>query len=186
MANVVGQAYALTVLTPIRPGREAELRSYLDGLPTGADSPLAKVTSTHVARWVIFPQLVYQGRPQKPDALKSQYLLFSSSFDGDLDPYLDLLCARMAPEVDAIWGCCVGYPGLADRGLFKRYIRHNQIDSAFFVAAYPTTTVAQVRAALALKERILAFALEAQGMDDQRLHQTFRERMLSSPANSEA
>lgn len=185
MANVFGQAYALTVITPIIPGREAGLRTYLENLPTGADSPLAKVTSTHVARWVIIPQLVYQGRPQKPDALKSQYLLFSSSLDGDLDPYLDLLCARMAAEIEAIWGCCAGYPGLEDRGRFKRWIRHNQIDSQFFVAAYPHSTVAQVRAALDLKERILAFALEAQGMDDEQLHKAFRERWLSTPAKSE-
>ena len=41
-------------------------------------------------------QLIYEGEPQKRDALGCQYVLFESSFDGaDLDAYLELLCHRM-------------------------------------------------------------------------------------------
>ena len=37
--NVAGRTYALMVLTPIRPGMEPALRSYLEGLGTRARSP---------------------------------------------------------------------------------------------------------------------------------------------------
>lgn len=173
MPNVSGQAYALTVLTPIVPGREIELRTHLEGLASGPGSPLAQTDKTHVARWVIIDQLVYQGKPQKPDRLQSQYLLFESSFDGgELDPYLDDLCRCIPAELDAVWGCCVGYPG-ADPEKFKAYIRHNQIDAAFFVAAYPEATVSDVRESLAFRDRFIDFAIEAQGLDARALYDAF-------------
>ena len=53
----------------------------------------------------------YQGPPQKRETLRSSHLLFTSTFDGDLDPYLDAICERIGAEADAWWGHCVGYPG---------------------------------------------------------------------------
>ena len=43
--NRVGGVYALTMFAPILPGHEDELRAYLDALPIGADSPLARLDS---------------------------------------------------------------------------------------------------------------------------------------------
>jgi hypothetical protein len=44
-----GQAYALNVLTPISPGREAELRDLLAALPGAAHSPFARLPGTTAA-----------------------------------------------------------------------------------------------------------------------------------------
>ena len=41
--NTSGQAYGLTVLTPIRDGHETQLARDLDLLQGGDDSPLARV-----------------------------------------------------------------------------------------------------------------------------------------------
>jgi len=41
--NRVGTAYALTVFTPIIAGHEEELRAHIEGLPTGPESPLARL-----------------------------------------------------------------------------------------------------------------------------------------------
>jgi hypothetical protein len=175
MSNRSGQAYALTVLTPIKVGREAALREHLDGLPGGAESPLAKVAGTHFARWVIIPQLVYEGPPQQRDELSSQYLLFTSNFDGGLDAYLDELHRRLAPEAEAIWGECAGFPGTGDGDAFKGYLRRNQLDTTFFVAAYPNATLPEVLDALSLRERLIAFAVRGQGAHPPSLHASFRE-----------
>lgn len=175
MTNVSGQAYGLTVLTPIIPGREENLKQYLESLPYGPEGPLEKTRCTHLARWVIIPQLYYEGAPQKRDTLGSQYLLFESNFDGaDLDQYVAILCREMPQEADKIWGCCVGYPGIANVDAFRKYIRHNQIDCTFFVAAYPDATVDDVRTALAFRERFTAFAIAAQHLDAAALQQSFR------------
>ena len=51
--NVSGQAYALTVVTPILDGHVQELTEHLEALPEGPGSPLARVPGTHLARWVV-------------------------------------------------------------------------------------------------------------------------------------
>ena len=66
MGNTSGQAYALMVMTPVTPGQETAVRTALDALPTGEQSPLARMQTTHFARWLVLADLVYQGPPQKP------------------------------------------------------------------------------------------------------------------------
>ena len=67
----------------------------------------------HIARVQIFRALVHQGPKQKhTDTLRHAHLVFTSTFDGDLDPYLDALAERV-PEADEWWGRCAGYPGRA-------------------------------------------------------------------------
>jgi len=121
--NRVGGIYALTVFTPIVPGHENELRAHLEALPVGPESPLARLDRLHVSRIQIFDALVDQGPPHEPETLKRHHLLFTSTVDGDLDPYLDAICERIGAEADGWWGHCVGYPGTADRAAFRRWIR---------------------------------------------------------------
>ena len=80
--NVSGQAYALTVLTPVEHGREEALSAYLDALGDGDASPLARVPGTHLARWVVIGQVKHQKGQRRRDALKAPRLLFTSNFDG--------------------------------------------------------------------------------------------------------
>jgi len=174
MSDRAGQACALTVLAPIERGREGALRSRLQGVPSGAESPLACVPGTHFARWVIVPALVYQGPPQRHDQLDSAYLLFTSNFDGPLEPYLDALCGSMADAADAIWGHCLGWPGSADPKRAKDYLRRNRVATSLFVAGYPQATLTEVLAALELRERVTGFAIRAQGLDADALGREWR------------
>lgn len=171
-ANVAGQAYALTVLTPIVPGREHELRAYLEGLRVD-QSPLAKLPRTHFGRWVIVEDFTSESEQPKEDHLSCQYLLFTSNFDGDLDSYLDELCERLAPEAKEIWGRCAGCPESAAGPELKAYLLHNQIGTGVFFAAYPTATVSKVKDSLKLRERMIAFATRAQGMEPAELQSAF-------------
>ena len=173
--NRVGTAYALTVFTPIIPGHEDELRAHLDGLPLGPDSPLAKLDRLHLARIQVFDELVYQGPPQKPDRLTEKQLLFTSTFDGDLDPYLVEICDRIGPEADRWWSHCAGYPGTRDRAAFKRYIRDHQVDTSLFASAFPGATVQDIHESLDLRAKVAAFAAQAQGLDAPTLHERFRD-----------
>lgn len=173
--NRVGGTYSLTVIAPIERGREEEVRSYLEALPVGVDSPLARLDGLHFSRLQIFDRLVYQGRPQRRDRLAASHLVFTSTFDGELDPYLDALCDRVGTEADAWWGGCVAYPGTADRAAFGRFIRAHQVDSSLFASAHPNASVAEVLTSLELRERIVDFAAGAQGLDDAALRARFRE-----------
>ena len=174
MSNSSGQATAFMALTPIRPGAEVELRTYLDALPRPG-SPLARLAGTHFARWVIIPDWVNDPSQSREDRLHSQYLIFTSNFDGPLDPYLDELCVKLAPEAREIWGRCVGCPPEATGPQLKAYLLHNKIDTGFFVAAYPHATVAQVKAALDARSRLIEFAVRAQGLGPDALWRAFKE-----------
>ena len=170
-----GQAGALTVLTPIAPGAEPDLRAYLESLRAGP-SPLARLPRTHFGRWVIVPDFVSDGE-RGPDRLASPYLLFTACFDGPLDSYLDELCSALAPEAPAIWGRCAGAPQPPLGAALKAYLRAHQATTGFFVAAYPQATVGEVRRALAQREDVIAFARSVQALDPAQLQAAFHERL---------
>jgi hypothetical protein len=169
-----GQAYALTVITPIKAGEEGALRSFLEGLPRDA-SPLARIPGTHFGRWVIVPRFegAAEGERPAPDELSSQYLVFTSNFDGALDPYLDALCERLAPEAPEIWGRCAGWAGGGDA--LKDYLVRHSVKTGFFVAAYGQSTLGDVRRALETRERVIDLAVAAQGMAPGELQRAFQD-----------
>jgi len=171
--NRNGQAYGFQAMTPIQPGMEDDLRAYLEGMHAKG-SPFAKLARTHMARFVIVPDF-YNDRTwgQKEEHLDLQYLIFTSNLDGDIDSYLDELCDVVAPDAQEIWGRCVGCPADASGSALKTYLKHNQIDCGFFYAAYGEATVGKVQAALAQRERVIAFASRTQGLDPAELQQAF-------------
>lgn len=170
----VGSAYALTTFARLLPRRADDVEAYLEALPVGADSPFARVSTLHLARVQIFRALVHQGPKQtKTDTLEHAHLVFTSTIDGDLDPYLDRL-ATLVPECDEWWGHCAGYPGRDDRSAFRSWIRSIQARPGLFRSAMPDAKVGEVREALALREQVLDFAVEAQGLDAETLLQRFR------------
>jgi hypothetical protein len=172
--NRNGQSCALTVLTPIVRGQESELAGHLDALPTGDASPLARVPGTHIARWVLVDDVVYEGAGQKRDALRSSRLLFTSNHDGDPDAYMEALASALRADADAIWGHCVGYPGSGSPRAFAAWLRAHAIESSLFFAAYGDQTLAQVRSNLDSRARVMEFALRAQGLGPEDLQREFR------------
>jgi hypothetical protein len=175
--NVSGQAYALTVLTPILDGHVRELTEHLDALPEGDASPFARVPGTHLARWVVIDDVKYQGHGQRHrDKLGASRLLFTSNFDGALDAYLETLRTGLGEDADAVWGHCRGYPGHADRSGFASWLRAHEIEAALFFAAYGAQTVEQVHANLEQRARLIEFALDAQGLEPADLKARFMER----------
>jgi hypothetical protein len=180
MGNTSGSAYAFMAVTPILPGQGDALEQRLAALPGGEASPLAGMGTTHFARWLVLNDLVYQGPPQKRDSLQSAYLFFVSNFDGELDTYLDAMLATMRAEAEAVWSCCVGFPGTADPAKFKTYLKHNQVETTFFVSAYPEASVSDVRKAMDLRGRITEFAITAQTLDTDSLHQAWTREFAGS------
>jgi hypothetical protein len=150
----------------------------IDALPAGVDSPLARLDTLHFSRIHVVSELVFQGPQQRRrDRLQASQLVFTSTVDGDLDPYLDALRTRAEP--DTWWQFCIGYPGSADREAFRRFVRGHQIDSSLFASAHAEATVPGVLASLALRERIVAFASAAQGLDPGELQRRFRDEFAA-------
>jgi hypothetical protein len=170
--NRTGGVYALTTFSSILPGRVDEVQEYLDALPQAEASPLARLDQLHMSRIHIFRELVDQpGHPA--EKLDAPQLVFTSSFDGSLDRYLEDLCDKV-PECDNWWGHCVGYPGRSDWAAFKAYIWAHKIDAQLFANAYPGATVQDVKRALDNREQVIDFAVAAQGLDAAELQARFR------------
>ncbi|MGH7653659.1 MAG: hypothetical protein ACREN6_03255 [Gemmatimonadaceae bacterium] len=177
--NVTGTAYALTVFAPIVAGQEETVRTVIESLPLGPNSPIARLGTVHTSRLQIFDRLVHQGPSQKRDSLNSNYLVFTAAFDGELEAFLDSVVDRL-PEADSWWRHCIAYPGLADRTAFKRWIRHNQIHTSLFAVNSPNRTVTEVLESLALREKLLDFAISAQALSEHELHERFRRTFMEA------
>ena len=165
--NRVGVAYSLTVIAPIVAGREQEVRDAIEVLPPDF---LARLENLHFSRIHVVSELVFQGPQQRHrDRLRASHLVFTSTFDGELEPYLEALrgCA------DPWWCFCVGYPGSAGEG-FERWVREHQLDSSLFASAHPDATVPGVLGSLALRDRIVDFAIEARRLEPSELQRRFR------------
>jgi hypothetical protein len=175
--DVGGQAYGLTVMTPIAPGHEQALADHLHALPQGAGSPLARLSATHLARWVIVSGLAQMGPLRRRTRLRSCHLLFSSTFDGTLEAYIADACRAIPDELDAIWSHCDGYPGAAAANprAFGDYLRRHQLHTDLFFAPYGDHTVGEVRAALERSRRLRDVAVETQGAAPEQLLARFRE-----------
>lgn len=173
--NVSGQAYALSVLTPILDGHADDLRAHLEGLEEGAASPLARVPGTHIARWVVIDDVIYQGAGQRKRDTLTPRLLFSSNFDGELGAYLEGLRTGMAGDADAIWSHCRGYPGHADGPAFAAWMHAHVLEAALFFAAYGGMTVDQVNSNLERRRRLLDLVLDGQGLPPADLKARFME-----------
>jgi hypothetical protein len=174
-ANVSGQAYAFMAMTPVKPGEEEALATYLRGLRGRGPSPLAKLPRTHLARFVIVNDFHNDPswKQRKEEHLDLPYLIFTSNFDGDLDSYLDELCEQLASEAKEIWGRCIGCPERAQGAELKAYLTHNQIDTGIFFAAYGHAPVPTVKRVLRQRERMIAFVCPAQGLEPEELRRRF-------------
>jgi hypothetical protein len=167
--NRTGQAYALTVIAPVARGEEDALRAYLEALHP---SPLAKLPRTHFGRWVIAAQLATEPSQRRAQQLRAAQLIFSVSFDGERDSYLDELCELVADDACEIWRRCSG-SGSARGAELKSYLLRHQIRTGLFFAAYPDATVQRVRRAVERRERLAAFAVRAQAMRPSELRASF-------------
>jgi hypothetical protein len=166
------QFSTISSLTPVLAGRKAELEEELARLPHGTGSPLARVTGTHFARWVVVPYL--QDRRGEP-LDDTSYLLFTSWFDGPAEAYLDVLMERMRSEADAIWAYCVGYPGTGSAADFRAYLLAHRIEPSYPFVAYPGVTVGHILACLELRDQLAAFAVVAQGSEPAQLRRSWAE-----------
>jgi hypothetical protein len=164
------------VLTPIVPGHEGALRRYLETLSESEGrSPLSRLPRTHFARWVIIPDFIPDPDPEQPspDHLGCEYLLFTSNLDGPVDDYLAALCDELTAEAPQIWGHCIGCPDPAVGAALKIYLRHNQIATGLFFAAYPKASLAQVMRCLDARDRLVRLVVAAQHEDPASVHNAF-------------
>jgi hypothetical protein len=154
----------LCVLTPFTRDAEEPLREAFARFATGEESPFAETARTHFARFVVVPHLKDRLGHQL-DA--TSYLLFAAEFDGGRDEYVESLAT--APELRSVWSHCSGYPVGHDTNALSQYLLEHRIEPGYSFISYPTATLADVRASLALEKRLDELFLAAQGVEPAQL-----------------
>jgi hypothetical protein len=190
MANKSGNAYALTLLCPILPGIPPrpvpglEGQTYVSSLRFALQrlsdhKQMAKVPNAYFSRCYVLDDVSYQGKPAHLEHLKSEYLVFASSFHGELDDYLTGMWNALEAEVRFVLGHCVGFGAVNDLAGFIAYIKKCQVKTTFFFNGSTDEPLAEQLKSLYLKQEFSKFAFENQGKspaDLQRAFQAFVER----------
>jgi hypothetical protein len=199
MANKSGNAYGLTVLCPILPGLPKQapdgmndqthtdlVRLQLQRLAVNELSPMARVPNTYLSRLWVLDDVPYQGRPAVLEHLKSNYLVFSSNFHGELDDYLRGMWTAIEPEIRAILKYCVGFNRVTDVTTFIDYVKRCQVETTFFFNGSSDEPLAVQLKSLYLKQEFAKFAAAHQGKSAADLQAAFKEFVARvQPANLE-
>jgi hypothetical protein len=110
------------------------------------EDPLANLETLHFARVSIVD----------PGAEK---MLFGSVYDGNFEQYVTDFGSRVADEIDALWGLCVGYPanGCRDLDAFIAWMNSGRVDAPVFHLGHPPATVRQIEQSTQLRKELLKF-----------------------------
>jgi hypothetical protein len=156
----------LTTLSPIVPERLGELKHRLRVVRyvPGLGRPLLELGFIHYARWSIIDGLPSAGGGWR--GLRSKYLLFQSSFDGEEQDYLDAFADVLPARLAKMWGACVGFEANVERVrgargrivapyAFRDFVKLNSLDllAHYDAYEYPASTVRQ---AIGMEDRIAA------------------------------
>jgi Dyp-type peroxidase family len=169
----------LAALFPIVAGHERELGQRVKALPRGERSPFARLECTHFARLVVLPSQRYPAGPGQENL--PACLLFSSEFDITPEGYLEALCARMAAEADRIFGHCNGYPGVSTPPRFQRWVLDHRVKAGFSIHGNADAEVGRIRRSLALRKRLIAFAVTTRDDAPPALLQRWRSETWDAP-----
>jgi hypothetical protein len=144
---------AVTIVTAISPGHEAQLESLLETAgqdPANNSSvPFRHFPNVHFARFFILPAATdFDGRSFAPR------LVFLADVDGPGDAFVLQLIGAAGAGIDSIYQHCQDYPG---RLGLRDYLQSNRLNEA---ACYVNTvgrTVSQIHQEAELREAIQAF-----------------------------
>lgn len=205
MPDKSGNAYALTILSPIRNGHLDEVayadvvRGRLDDWNLLENSPMARVPQTYLCRYFVLDDVftealaggdlygtwfdflsIFSDRARRralprEDHLKSKYLVFSCNFHGDLDAYLRGMWLAIGSEIRHVWEFCYGFDQVRSDDDFIAYMKKCQLTASLFFVGSNDDPLEDQLKSLYLKQEFGKFAIEHQGLPAAELQLAWRE-----------
>ena len=112
MSNIAGKAYAMNVLTPMRP-RWTWIQHLIFMVARAGPAQLSGLLGLkliHFARWVIIRRDQWPDLGQGKQAIQNDYMLFLSNFNGTWDQYIDAFSDALPSGLDLLWYSSIKYP----------------------------------------------------------------------------
>lgn len=158
MSNVAGKAYAMNVLTPVKPWKTwVQVAIFMVARAAPAQlRGLLGLKLIHFARWVMIRRDQWPDLGQGKPALANDYMLFLSNFNGTWDQYIDAFADGIPSGLDLFWYTSTGYPHSIPIARFKAYIGHNQIATHYYYNATPGAAQRDIKAALRVHRELVA------------------------------
>ena len=160
MSNVAGKAYAMNVLTPMRP-RRTFLNRFIFIASRALPDQLAGLLGLsiiHFARWFIIKRDQWPDLGQGPERLNNDYMMFCSNFNGTWDQYIDAFSDGLPNGLDLFWYSSTHYPKSIPVTPFKDYIRANQVDTDYYYNATPGSAQRDIKCAMRVRRAVLQLA----------------------------
>ena len=160
MSNVAGKAYAMNVLTPMRPSR-----TWINGLIFMASRALPDrlagllgLSIIHFARWFFIRRRDWPDLGQGPETMRNDYMMFCSNFNGTWDQYIDAFSDGLPNGLDLFWYSSTKFPKSIPISPFKEYIRANQVDTDYYYNATPGSSQRDIKCAMRVRAAVLKLA----------------------------
>jgi len=179
MSNIAGKAYAMNVLTPMRP-RWTWIQHLIFMVARAGPAQLSGLLGLkliHFARWVIIRRDQWPDLGQGKQAIQNDYMLFLSNFNGTWDQYIDAFADGIPSGLDMFWYASTKYPHSIPISSFKAYIGTNQIHTTYYYNATPGAAQRDIKAALRVREAVLDLAKVHAGGDVEAFAAAWRTTM---------
>lgn len=180
MSNVAGKAYAMNVVTPMRPARtwiNVLIFMFARAQPEKLGGLLG-LSIIHFARWVMIRRGDWPDFGQPKEKLENDYMLFLSNFNGTWDQYIDAFSDGLPNGLDMFWYSSTKYPRSIPISPFKAYIRANQIDTDYYYNATPGSAQRDIKAGLRIRRMLLALAGEHEKLDPRAFALAYRKALV--------
>ena len=150
MSNIAGKAYAMNVVTPMRPALTwvNRLIFMVSRAIPATLSGLLGLSIIHFARWAFIRRDQWPDLGQGKQSLQNDYMLFCSNFNGTWDQYIDSFSDGIPNGLDLFWWSSTKYPHSIPVLPFKRYITANQIGTDYYYNGTPGSAQRDIKAAL--------------------------------------
>ena len=162
MSNVAGKAYAMNVLTPMRP-RLSWVNRLIFIVSRALPDQLAGLMGLsiiHFARWFIIKRDQWPDLGQGAESLNNDYMMFCSNFNGTWDQYIDAFSDGLPNGLDLFWYSSTRYPGSIPVTPFKNYIRANQVDTDYYYNATPGAAQRDIKCAMRVQQALASLAAQ--------------------------
>ena len=181
MSNVAGKAYALNVLTPMKP-RRTRINTFIFIAARALPDKLAGLLGLsiiHFARWVMVRRDQWPDLGQGKEKLVDDYMIFCSNFNGTWDQYIDAFSDGLPNGLDMFWYSSTRYPKSVPITPFKDYIRANQIYTDYYYNATPGSAQRDIKSALHVRDVVRTLASTHATTSPEAFAMRWREALVS-------